>query len=525
MDRVFFHQGTLVVPSFNRIWRLAGPDKGFKCEALDPSRGYWRRGVPKFSLVDPSHRVRRRSLREMTRRDQLHEDEITALEAYADSIPKSLRKLVAHYGSSQFLALEAIAHVPGAQDFLAGEITGAGPGFVLASWILYDAHLRPQRDRVTLFKSMMTEKRSSLLSAITDREIDDRFVRLLNKITPVTDLGSYILEQLFHVHRDPDRLKCFMAAPNFSPDSLELAKKLPGWLLTPRLVNLLGDMKDGKKSRIIRELLDHLEWTPVEKRKSIRQSLSTVKDTKGLLRSLQKWLEILNRLHPLPDPPIPGNERLQPLRSGDALILEGLEMKNCVGKNRDQVKAGKIYYYRWLGKERATVSLVRSRHGTWQLDQCLGRGNMIVAKRTLRAVNDLIAQQLPTPSPITEGVIVGTRHYEAGQYWESLTLGDPLELRREPDNPHDANAVAIHNQTGAKLGYVPREQAVEVAEQLDSGIDLAAIVIGPPTSKHDIHFIIRPNHGRSRRSLTWDDTSLPEPQLCLSSFPDGEHGL
>jgi hypothetical protein len=40
--------------------------------------------------------------------------------------------------------------------------------------------------------------------------------------------------------------------------------------------------------------------------------------------------------------------------------------------------------------------------------------------------------------------------------YAGLATGDELELRREPDNPHDSNAIEVYTRDGIKLGYVPR---------------------------------------------------------------------
>jgi hypothetical protein len=37
--------------------------------------------------------------------------------------------------------------------------------------------------------------------------------------------------------------------------------------------------------------------------------------------------------------------------------------------------------------------------------------------------------------------------------------GDPVELRREPKNPKDENAVAVFNATGIQMGYLSAERA------------------------------------------------------------------
>ena len=69
--------------------------------------------------------------------------------------------------------------------------------------------------------------------------------------------------------------------------------------------------------------------------------------------------------------------------------------------------------------------------------------------------------------------LAGFRYGEAAEVWPQMRVGDPLELRREPDNPHDANAVRVEWR-GRKLGYVPRRQNAAVAWGLDRGSPLRA---------------------------------------------------
>lgn len=62
----------------------------------------------------------------------------------------------------------------------------------------------------------------------------------------------------------------------------------------------------------------------------------------------------------------------------------------------------------------------------------------------------------------------------------TLRVG-PVELVREPDNPYDANAVAIH-QDGQRVGYFNKGMSSELAKVLDRGEELQAMGISadPP---------------------------------------------
>lgn len=77
----------------------------------------------------------------------------------------------------------------------------------------------------------------------------------------------------------------------------------------------------------------------------------------------------------------------------------------------------------------------------------------------------------------TAGVAgAGLHHAEALQA-DGASPGSVLELRRDPDNEHDPNAIAVHVVGGDQVGWVPREIAEELAPLLDAGEPWSAIVL------------------------------------------------
>ena len=69
--------------------------------------------------------------------------------------------------------------------------------------------------------------------------------------------------------------------------------------------------------------------------------------------------------------------------------------------------------------------------------------------------------------------LAGFRYHAATEVWHELRVGDRLELAREPDNPHDRNAVRVLWR-GRVLGYVPRRENAALAWALDRGTPLRA---------------------------------------------------
>jgi hypothetical protein len=74
---------------------------------------------------------------------------------------------------------------------------------------------------------------------------------------------------------------------------------------------------------------------------------------------------------------------------------------------------------------------------------------------------------------VQDSPLAGFRYHGAAALWRELRVGDALELARESDNPHDANAVVVLWR-GHKLGYVPRRENAALAWGLDRGTPLRA---------------------------------------------------
>jgi len=90
--------------------------------------------------------------------------------------------------------------------------------------------------------------------------------------------------------------------------------------------------------------------------------------------------------------------------------------------------------------------------------------------------------------------LAGFRHHDAAAVWPQLRIGDPLELSREPDNPHDANAVRVEWR-GRKLGYVPRRVNEALAWGLDRGEPIRARISAldarkPPSRRVEVEVFV-----------------------------------
>ncbi|MFN2615531.1 MAG: HIRAN domain-containing protein [Thermoleophilaceae bacterium] len=74
------------------------------------------------------------------------------------------------------------------------------------------------------------------------------------------------------------------------------------------------------------------------------------------------------------------------------------------------------------------------------------------------------------------GVAGAARHHADALESDAVAPGLTLELRRDLQNHHDPNAIAVH-AGGAQVGWVPRELAAELAPDLDAGKAWSAVVL------------------------------------------------
>lgn len=53
--------------------------------------------------------------------------------------------------------------------------------------------------------------------------------------------------------------------------------------------------------------------------------------------------------------------------------------------------------------------------------------------------------------------------------------GEPVELRAEPTNGADPNAIAVFSSRGVQIGYLTAERAPWIGSKLASGVDIRAV--------------------------------------------------
>jgi hypothetical protein len=100
------------------------------------------------------------------------------------------------------------------------------------------------------------------------------------------------------------------------------------------------------------------------------------------------------------------------------------------------------------------------------------------------------------------------QHHAAAVASEDVGPGRELELRRDPANEHDPNAIAVHPAGGGEqLGWVPRELAADLAPELDAGRPWTAVVLreqrrSPRDPRRGLTMLLAPGPGIELRDAS-----------------------
>lgn len=386
-------------------------------------------------------------------------------------VPEDIRRLAAPCGRFQWLALEAMRHVPGFSAFLRQEAEGAGYGFVLACWALSGARVRGRGDRLALAQRAMTEPRAALLADLAGLAYPDAaLVRLLERV-PAEEIDYPLVVALSRLCGDTCARRALWETPHLSAAGVRGLLTLPSWLLRPTVTRAVAA---GATAHRLRDLVKDLDDLDAAERVRLLRMVKGVTNWADLDRRLREGTRRILRSRPFPLPPIPGDDLLQPILDGDDLAREGRDLRHCAGGYGDEVRLGQCYFYRWLGAERATVELALGEDFRWRLNQALGSNNVDVSRATWDRIAALVAAQVAARPLLLETYVAGGMYHDAEHALPRLAWGTPLRLRREPTNPHDPLAVEVLTENGLKLGYLPRAVNRDPARLMDNGCALRA---------------------------------------------------
>ena len=90
------------------------------------------------------------------------------------------------------------------------------------------------------------------------------------------------------------------------------------------------------------------------------------------------------------------------------------------------------------------------------------------------------------PFYLDRSFIKSLAYYDYTYVYRSLSVGDPLTLKREPNNQYDEFAVGVHF-CGRKLGYWPSPENKAIANMLDREIPVKGKIISIHPNREEVY--------------------------------------
>lgn len=388
-----FSRGTLCITTAQEEMRL-GTWPLMEATRRRNNESKWSRFVPVFRLLRPKHDplaietgpagVRGQSV------DPLLEKHL-AFRLFRQAIPLQAAQAVERFPARQWAVLRMVQEREAAADLLE---QNPALGFCAANLGKF---------RV-LFGNL--GKQAAELSRRPQREVlswlgfpdTQAWVNIVRKILPETVTVERALA-LRAVSAIPEVTQRLAHVPAINTGLLELANQ-PNLLaqVSPALLNEIANAEEERLQASAVRLLE--DMVREQQHMGRRPGLAVIK-TLGKLRQrshevaeeFQNYVVVQRAVGSFLEPPVPGTEDIVPITDAGQLLEEGRAQRNCVGGYALRVASGKVFIYRVLRPERATLSLRLVADGEWEIEQLLRACNQPVSPATIIAVLRWLARE------------------------------------------------------------------------------------------------------------------------------------
>jgi len=376
----------------------------------------------------------------------------------------------------QFLAIEACQHARGFEALIEQEYKTGSFNFLFVAWRLHSQLIQPPEYRKRFNRRLMRQKRAEILQFLMGSKISPLFLKLLPR------LASNMIEEdsLYILLLACKKKKFAQAIANvecISNPGLNFAwEYLPEWLYHPNILQCLMQLAESTPG-LTTFLPPAIRKADKKDHNRILTSLKSARTIHELEKRLHKLTQQFVLEQKFPQPPFIGTKLLCPVQTGKALQSEAKYMHNCVAGYSASIMKGDHYFYHFTGKEEATVLLRSDNLGSWSVAEHLGIKNSKLSVSTLLDIYHELAQFSTGERTLyfDQTRVAGFYYRKTESLWKKLLTyqGRFLTLRKEPENPHDASAVAVDFK-GTHIGYVPRTRNQLIGILIDEGYPLEA---------------------------------------------------
>lgn len=319
---------------------------------------------------------------------------------YFGDVPWEIRKAIAPFEDRHWHLLVMAARCPGSLDLITSNPALA---YCLASCWAFGPH--PSKYAARTMRRLISSRRRSICGALGFPESESS-VAVLSKIPASACCVSWLLT-IRDMLRDPDWRKTLLHLPSLNLSVMHfLCTKALRRRTTPRLLRELCGIGGPSLAQTASDVL--------RMQKQLRDAGS------GRFHSVQHFMRLHNELEErinrpneediqhlsFPNPPIPGSENIIALETPDSLIEEAGVQCNCVMDYATRIARGRIYLYRVLEPERATLSIKPNKQSSWQIEELLAAGNQPVSAEAWQTVEQWLKRAIQPVAPnVLRGIL------------------------------------------------------------------------------------------------------------------------
>jgi hypothetical protein len=312
---------------------------------------------------------------------------------FIGTIPEQVRDVVARFPTRHWHLASMVARCDSTLQLLQ---ENPGLGYAMAScWVFSSAQ---SGEAMRWIRRMAPRRRRDIAEALGFTQCEAA-VRVLAKLKPdsCSVINLLLLRDLMNC---PDARKILAHAlfidntlltlMSFEPLRAAVSAKFISQIAGGKILPTISDMVPGMLFDYLRMHKRH--GIKEERRFQNIESLAVAHD-KLTQRVLEKVYSEMKDIK-FSAPPVLGCDGIIPISNGAELCEESREQWNCVASRAWDIFDGKLYVYRMVKPERATIAL-RQKNGIWTLDEVAAAGNQPVSKQAHMAIADWLGIDIP----------------------------------------------------------------------------------------------------------------------------------
>ena len=299
-------------------------------------------------------------------------------------IPSETLRLVRSFPDRHFALLQFLYEYPNAMEMMQ---TNPALASMLASfrfWCIKNNVVPPDNPH-----ALAHRRRLDILKSLGFREAEPSLVRLLGKILPWACCSTYISGLIDNAKRQ-GQTKVLRHLPRLNLGGMALAsdRRLLERIGKPVLHEVVNDVQEDIHANTALKLR---AWIDTETKyfqtlpRLCFQTLASL--DKMIFRNMYLVSPdaLENIAYILPRAPLPEHPDIVALRESGEVFWEGCVQCNCLFSRLPELLSGKLFAYRVLSPERATLT-VRKHKGQWKIDALEAARNNPVAGQTMDVV-------------------------------------------------------------------------------------------------------------------------------------------